>query len=850
MRGGRVEWRRGLFVYVQGRSTSHVGEWWLRLAISSSLDFDSMAPYQMQPPPACPALYLYPLNDTFVPKQIALGGGVRVKIGRQTNAKTVPGERNGYFDSKVLSRQHAEVWEENGKIYIKDVKSSNGTFINGDRLSAESVESEPCELKSEDIVEFGIDIVGEDNKTIIHHKVATRVFVVLTPEDAQAAAREHHAHLQHQQQALFAQQQHHQQHAAQQAQAIARRQQGPLSGNNAQLGGLGGLGQGQARPGSKGLSFDHILNKLQMELQRSRETGQELQHLTSAMSDIQETMGGGAIPPPPAQHQLIPPVRQPTSDAEVSAMQNQLRETQSSLQAHVDKIRALDRLVEEHEAIKREVGSMREMLTRTRSPLQLEEGDLGEHGGNMLDSQQDFDDDSDSRSVCTIVPEEEEERAAMSVGRPKTPEPMAMLNDARHPTLTDAIHTAEQNALHAAEQNAILSQRLEALTAQLEQAIALSQGLQSHAERASSTIAALEAKVIALEEEQRASRVLGGQPAKSETSADSDLALVKSELMREMERRWDAWRAKTEQDRETEKRTLAAALDQFKAVMDNHPARAADPLVREEIQAFKTQLENVDTRINQVESRPLTESGLGAQLEKLSARVEQVSTRIESVDGRIGDVDARVSDLDGALAQVGTRMSETEEQLTESRAQLNDLRQNGRTRADAVRAISGLASDSSSSTLDAMQSGGPTLDVRKRVRKRSSRGSSGEDNSSLASSMTRASFSTRATSPSEDEGEEEDETKRVPSQSRSLSKPVSAASTQTQTQTQTEPMAAPPGPAQVSIKELVRISLGVVLGVVLTCLGRAKPAPVLSAAAVAVVAIGLGAWMMTHRVKD
>jgi hypothetical protein len=63
-----------------------------------------------------PALYLYPLNDTFVPKHIALVGGQRVKIGRQTNAKTVPAERNGYFDSKVLSRQHAEIWEENGKV--------------------------------------------------------------------------------------------------------------------------------------------------------------------------------------------------------------------------------------------------------------------------------------------------------------------------------------------------------------------------------------------------------------------------------------------------------------------------------------------------------------------------------------------------------------------------------------------------------------------------------------------------------------------------------------------------------------------------------------------------------------
>jgi len=38
------------------------------------------------------------------------------------------------------------------KIYIKDVRSSNGTFINGERLSSEGQESEPFELKSDDIV--------------------------------------------------------------------------------------------------------------------------------------------------------------------------------------------------------------------------------------------------------------------------------------------------------------------------------------------------------------------------------------------------------------------------------------------------------------------------------------------------------------------------------------------------------------------------------------------------------------------------------------------------------------------------------------------------------------------------
>ena len=116
-----------------------------------------------------PALYLYPLNDSFVPKHIALLPQRRVRIGRQINMKTVPAERNGYFDSKSLSRQHAEVWEQDGRvinllllsrghednpalqIYIKDVKSTNGTVINGERLSPEGIESEPFELKSEDI---------------------------------------------------------------------------------------------------------------------------------------------------------------------------------------------------------------------------------------------------------------------------------------------------------------------------------------------------------------------------------------------------------------------------------------------------------------------------------------------------------------------------------------------------------------------------------------------------------------------------------------------------------------------------------------------------------------------------
>ena len=117
------------------------------------------------------------MNGTFERKTITVPFFPDVlRIGRQTNNKTIPTPLNGYFDSKVLSRQHAEIWaDRNGKIWIRDVKSSNGTFVNGQRLSPENRDSDPHELREQDMLELGIDIVSEDQKTIVHHKVAARV---------------------------------------------------------------------------------------------------------------------------------------------------------------------------------------------------------------------------------------------------------------------------------------------------------------------------------------------------------------------------------------------------------------------------------------------------------------------------------------------------------------------------------------------------------------------------------------------------------------------------------------------------------------------------------------------------
>ncbi|KAI8852229.1 SMAD/FHA domain-containing protein, partial [Chytridium lagenaria] len=72
---------------------------------------------------------------------------------------------NGIFDSKVLSRNHAEIWYEDDKVLIKDVKSSNGTFVNGGRLSEEGQVSAPHELRTADVIEFGIDIMNDDGAT-------------------------------------------------------------------------------------------------------------------------------------------------------------------------------------------------------------------------------------------------------------------------------------------------------------------------------------------------------------------------------------------------------------------------------------------------------------------------------------------------------------------------------------------------------------------------------------------------------------------------------------------------------------------------------------------------------------
>jgi E3 ubiquitin-protein ligase DMA1/2 len=94
-------------------------------------------------------------------------GGETIRVGRYSERENQPNIPHNTpsaapvgFKSKVVSRRHCEFWCQDGKWYIKDVKSSSGTFLNHIRLSPPGTESKPFPVNDGDIVQLGIDFKG------------------------------------------------------------------------------------------------------------------------------------------------------------------------------------------------------------------------------------------------------------------------------------------------------------------------------------------------------------------------------------------------------------------------------------------------------------------------------------------------------------------------------------------------------------------------------------------------------------------------------------------------------------------------------------------------------------------
>ncbi len=78
------------------------------------------------------------------------------RIGRRSNLPlTLPCE--------AVSKEHAEITEMDGALYVRDLQSTNGTYLNGERVQA----SQPLKLNEGDIVQFATVVfrVGRESRS-------------------------------------------------------------------------------------------------------------------------------------------------------------------------------------------------------------------------------------------------------------------------------------------------------------------------------------------------------------------------------------------------------------------------------------------------------------------------------------------------------------------------------------------------------------------------------------------------------------------------------------------------------------------------------------------------------------
>uniref|UniRef100_A0A182FUR9 Uncharacterized protein n=2 Tax=Anopheles albimanus TaxID=7167 RepID=A0A182FUR9_ANOAL len=118
-------------------------------------------------------------------RTLYLEPGAQAKVGRSV-ARIRVSENNAIFDCKVLSRNHAVLWYKDGRFFIKDTGSSNGTFINNIRLSQTCTESEPYEISSGDIVQFGVDVMENTRRET--HGCITATLKLFLPDGRETKA--------------------------------------------------------------------------------------------------------------------------------------------------------------------------------------------------------------------------------------------------------------------------------------------------------------------------------------------------------------------------------------------------------------------------------------------------------------------------------------------------------------------------------------------------------------------------------------------------------------------------------------------------------------------------------------
>jgi len=104
--------------------------------------------------------FLTPKSNSFAFEDRLLVLDSPVKVGR-SHKDDRSDSGNCFFDCKVLSRAHAKILYDEGRFYLVDTGSSNGSFVNNIRLSKCGEESKVTQLYTGDLIRFGSDVMDK-----------------------------------------------------------------------------------------------------------------------------------------------------------------------------------------------------------------------------------------------------------------------------------------------------------------------------------------------------------------------------------------------------------------------------------------------------------------------------------------------------------------------------------------------------------------------------------------------------------------------------------------------------------------------------------------------------------------
>ena len=267
----------------------------------------------------------------------------------------------------------------------------------------------------------------------------------------------------------------------------------------------------------------------------------------------------------------------------MSELQAQLQETQVSLASHVDKIRSLDSVLAEHEVIKREVSSLRELLEEEKREFEQIRGGRRQAEPRRQQHREDEDgdlpsDDDDVHSIATVTGhelervEEDEEQLAVEeeerghrrdeLTRPRTPEPTGLgMDDEDDKARSRSRSPSPPPSQAVPPSSEDVNSRLAALSSQLESALELSRSLQAQHTTALSTISYLESKVNALESFVHTSQAQAHSHVAEATQERASLTTLVNEWKKGVEGQWGGVQEEWAQERER----LARARDEWES---------------------------------------------------------------------------------------------------------------------------------------------------------------------------------------------------------------------------------------------------------------------------------------------